>query len=187
MSKKSLRLISKGLIEWKYVIALISAIIIIASASLISASLLFQPALGTLFTFWISFSVGIIGAGVYLMLLLMTERKLKMLDNDIIKNLPLMTLLFIMSGGFVSAIIQTSIGILSPNGLQAVFMIGFGWQGALSGAGASGSIKKIAQDYLNESQKIIDDKDVIISSIKNQLEDAKNDLKKLLEKDMKTN
>ena len=111
------------------------------------------------------------------MLLLMTESKLKILENHIVGDLPLMTLLYIMSGGFVAAITQTSTGILSSNGLQAVFMIGFGWQGALSGVGASGSIRKATEDYSIDSEKNKKDIDTVTSSLERTLEEARKELK----------
>lgn len=112
--------------RWQYAIGLLTSIIVVALGSLIAAYSFFQPIASNLSTFWVSFLVGMVGAGVYLLLLLMTESKLKILENDVIGDLPLMTLLYVMSGGFVAAVTQTSTGVLAPNGLQAVFMIGFG-------------------------------------------------------------
>lgn len=104
-------------------------------------------------TFGISFLVGMGGAGVYLTLLLMTEKNLTVLDNSLVKDLNLMTVLFVISGGFVAAITQTTAGAFSQANLQSVFMIGFGWQGALTGVAGSSTRAKLT-DEIDEVKKI---------------------------------
>jgi len=93
----------------------------------------FAPAADSVMTFWLSFLIGLGGAGVYLTLLLIVEGHLKILKNNIISDLGFMSFLFLLSGGFVAAVTQVSAGILATGGVQAVFMVGFGWLGALSG------------------------------------------------------
>lgn len=160
-------------------ITVVLIVIIIALLSNIMVYFLFQSALSVLLTFWVSFLVGMVGAGVYLMVLLMTDAKLKSLQNDVIGSLSTMTILFIMSGGFVAAVTQTTTGILSATGLQGVFMVGFGWQGALSGVGASGDIRKAREDLSKNIDEVAKIKDDQIASAKNEVEDLKKRLTKL--------
>ena len=92
-------------------------------------------------TFAISFLVGISGASIYLLMLLMADRKVKILENQLM-SLRWMTLLYVISGGLVAGLFQTATGsqVVATN-LQNIFMIGFGWQGAVAGIGASGRVK----------------------------------------------
>jgi carbon monoxide dehydrogenase subunit G len=90
-----------------------------------------------------------------------------------------------MSGGFVAAITQTTSGLFTTNNLQAVFMVGFGWQGALTGvAGSSTRVKlsdELQQTRLNATEGIeiaLKAKDIKIT----QLTDA---LRKISEEKMK--
>jgi hypothetical protein len=101
----------------------------------------------TFTTFWTSFIVGSLGAVVYLGLLIMTEKNLNVLQNDVLHDTYLMALLFVFSGGFVAAITQTSAGRLTAGALQSVFLLGFGWQGALTGVAASSTRVKINEDF----------------------------------------
>ncbi len=92
-------------------------------------------------TFVISFFVGISGAGIYLLMLLMADRKVEILENPMLP-LPWMTALFVIAGGLVAGLFQTATGSpVAATNLQNVFMIGFGWQGAIAGIGASGRVK----------------------------------------------
>ena len=145
----------------------------------------FETVKGGLVTFGISFLVGMGGAGVYLALLLMTEKNLTVLENGLVKDLNLMSLLFVMSGGFVAAITQTTSGLFTTNNLQAVFMVGFGWQGALTGVASSSTRVKLSdelqQTRLNATEGIeiaLKAKDIKIT----QLTDA---LRKISEEQMK--
>ena len=121
---------------------------IIAALSLILcfSSSLFAPVREVVLTFWISFSVGLGGAGVYLSLLLMTEKHLKILETRLTNDLGLMTFIFLLSGGFVAAVTQVSTGILAPGGLQAVFMLGFGWLGALAGVAGTSTRAELSEE-----------------------------------------
>ena len=113
-------------------------------------------------TFTVSFFIGMAGAFVYIFILLMTDRTISILRNDILP-LWVMVLLFTISGGIVSGISQTSAGNgIAVNNVQTVFMVGFGWQGVISGAGGS---SKVAE--LKEKEK--------------EMEENENDLKSLLD------
>jgi len=121
-----------------YVSSIVMATLLILFAALVTLSLCFfvssfSPLAGSVMTFWISFLIGLGGAGVYLTLLLIVEGHLKILKNSIISDLGFMSFLFLLSGGFVAAVTQISAGVLATGGIQAVFMVGFGWLGALSG------------------------------------------------------
>ena len=121
----------------------------------------------TMAAFWVSFVIGSIGAAVYLSLLLMTEKDLVMLRNNVITNVWLMAVLFIFSGGFVSAITQTAAGILTSSAAHTVFMIGFGWQGALAGVAASSTRAELTQEIAkteNELEEEIKRKLLIVGS-----------------------
>ena len=118
-------------------------------------------------------------------MLLMTEKNLTVLENGLVKDLNLMSLLFVMSGGFVAAITQTTSGLFTTNNLQAVFMVGFGWQGALTGVASSSTRVKLSdelqQTRLNATEGIeiaLKAKDIKIT----QLTDA---LRKISEEKMK--
>lgn len=135
---------------------------IIASLVIVAATI--SLALGTtilagnedqLMTFWVSFCVGTAGAGVYLLLMLMIEKDMTTLKNKYINNLTIMAFFYLLSGGFVAAITQTSVGILTSSDLHAVFIVGFGWQGAMSGiAGASTRIE-LAEEASNKADDAI--------------------------------
>lgn len=92
-------------------------------------------------TFAASFLVGVCGAGTYLLLLLMTDRKMEILVNKFMRPLH-MTIFYIIAGGLVAGLFNTATGNpIMATSLQNVFMIGFGWQGAIAGVGASGRVK----------------------------------------------
>lgn len=134
--------------------AIIASLVIVAAVS--------SLALGTtilagnedqLMTFWVSFCVGTGGAGVYLLLTLMIEKDMAILKNRYINNLTVMAFFYLLSGGFVAAVTQTSVGILTSSDLHAVFIVGFGWQGAMSGIAGASSRVQLAEDA---SDKTID-------------------------------
>lgn len=132
-----------------YGLITVGILVVILAATSIGLSLT-NSAFGlireVIITFWVAFCVGMVGAGVYLSVLLMTEKNIVILKNELITDLSLMTFLFLLSGGFVAAIIQTSTGILTSSGIQAVFMLGFGWQGAISGLAGTGTRAKLVED-----------------------------------------
>lgn len=139
-----------------------------------------------LFTFCISFIVGMGGAGIYLILLLMTEKDLAILQNKIIPNLTAMVSLFLISGGFVSAITQTATGSISTSSLYSIFMIGFGWQGALSGIAGSGAIKdkKEEVEIISRARDIENmEKEVIAKRKDREIQDIREALKEALQKE----
>lgn len=107
-------------------------------------------------TFIISLGVGILGASAYLFILLMTDRTLSILENQML-DLRIMVILYTVLGGIVAAVIQTSIGSgISATNVQNVFMLGFGWQGAMSGAGGSSKVGEL-KDNANEFKKLLED------------------------------
>lgn len=121
-----------------YATPIVLTALLIFSAAIITLSLCFfvnnfSALVDSVMTFWVSFLIGLGGAGVYLTLLLIVEGHLKILKNSIISDLGFMSFLFLLSGGFVAAVTQISAGVLATGGVQAVFMVGFGWLGALSG------------------------------------------------------
>ena len=88
-------------------------------------------------TFTVSFIIGVIGAVSYLVFTLMAEGSLDILKNKLLPLEP-MTIIFVIIGGLVAAIFHTSTGNADiVHSLQNIFMIGFGWQGAITGVGAS--------------------------------------------------
>ncbi len=127
-------------------------------------------------TFWISFLIGLGGAGVYLTLLLIVEGHLKILKNNIISDLGVMSFLFLLSGGFVAAVTQVSTGILTTGGVQAVFMVGFGWLGALSGVAG---VKARAELNL-ENKDLAEEADQAEAKLESSTEGLKKDRDKLL-------
>ena len=94
-------------------------------------------------TFLICFGVGALGAVVYLVVLMMTDPTLSILENDIF-GISWMAIIFTFVGGIVAAVTHISMGIgISVNNVQNVFMLGFGWQGVLTGAGGSSKIGEL--------------------------------------------
>lgn len=87
-----------------------------------------EPTRATLTTFWVYFCLGTAGGSIYLSVLLITEKNIKLLRNDVIEDIYLMTTLFLLSGGLVAAAVQTSTGIFSYNSIYAVLLLGFGWR-----------------------------------------------------------
>lgn len=57
-----------------------------------------------------------------------------------------MTLLFLLSGGFVAAIVQTSTSTLTANAFYTIFLLGFGWQGAVSGVAGGPTRAKLTEE-----------------------------------------
>lgn len=137
-----------------------------------------------LLTFWTSFGLGIAGSGVYLVLLLMTEKKLTILENEIIPNLPFMIFLYLLSGGFFSAVMQVSSGIITSSDVNTVFMLGFGWQGALSGVAGAGARAELVKNAILLKEDVEDEKiqkEVIAYSKTRDMEELREAYKKLVE------
>ena len=107
-------------------------------------------------TFLISLGIGILGASAYLFKLLMADRSLSILENQML-DLPVMVTLYTIIGGIVAALTQTSTGSgIAVTNVLNVFMLGFGWQGVMSGAGGSsklGELKNFEADF----EKLLDD------------------------------
>lgn len=164
-----------------YVAPIFIAILAIFLAALLTLVLCFfissfAPVADSVMTFWISFLIGLGGAGVYLTLLLIVEGHLKILKNNIISDLGFMSFLFLLSGGFVAAVTQVSTGILVTGGVQAVFMVGFGWLGALSGVAG---VKARAELNL-ENKDLVEEADQAETKLESSVEGLKKDRDKLL-------
>ena len=162
--------------------AIILATVVIFFAALVTIILcfftnIFAPVADTVITFWVSFLIGLGGAGVYLTLLLIVEGHLKILKNNIISDLGFMSFLFLLSGGFVAAITQVSTGILAAGGVQAVFMVGFGWLGALSGVAGV----KARAELNSENKNLAEEADQAEAKLESSVEGLKKDRNKLLE------
>ena len=133
---------------------------------------------GELSTFGLYFLAGSLGACLYLLLLLMTDRDVQILRNNIVGKLWQMTILYVIAGGAFAAIVQLSSGGgFKVESLQAVLLLGFGWQGALSGVGASNkveSMKKSLDEYVktvtDNAKTLSDRKDKEIEEIKAALQ-----------------
>lgn len=94
-------------------------------------------------TFFICWGVGSLGAFVYLFLLMMTDPSLSLLENKYL-NISCMAVTFTLVGGIVAAVVHISMGVgIIVNNVQNVFMLGFGWQGVMSGAGGSSKIGEL--------------------------------------------
>jgi hypothetical protein len=157
------------------------AILSIFLAAIITLILCFftgslAPAADSVITFWVSFLIGLGGAGVYLTLLLIVEGHLKILKNNIVSDLGVMSFLFLLSGGFVAAVTQVSAGILAAGGVQAVFMVGFGWLGALSGVAG---VKARAELNL-ENKDLAEDAYQAETKLESSVEGLKKDRNKLI-------
>lgn len=163
-------------------------------ASLVIAAAAISLALGTtilagnedqLMTFWVSFCVGTGGAGVYLLLTLMIEKDMSILTNRYIKNLTVMAFFYLLSGGFVAAVTQTSVGILASSDLHAVFIVGFGWQGAMSGiAGASSRVQlaEEASDKTTDASRAEQKGEALIKIREKKIEEMKEEITRLRKK-----
>lgn len=164
-----------------YSTSIVLATLLIFSAALITVFLCsfvsnFSSLADSVMTFWVSFLIGLGGAGVYLTLLLIVEGHLKILKNSIISDLGLMSFLFLLSGGFVAAVTQVSTGVLATGGVQAVFMVGFGWLGALSGVAG---VKARAELNL-ENKDLTEVANQAETKLESSVEGLKKDRDKLL-------
>lgn len=96
---------------------------------------------------------GMIGASIYLLLMLITDHDLAVLKNNIITSISIMAALYIMAGGVFASIVQLSTGTLfAVSNLQTVLIMGFGWQGALSGVGVAKKVSA-AKDEADQAGK----------------------------------
>ena len=156
---------------------LLSVILGIPSSNLALAT----PEIGT---FLVSFLVGMMGAGVFLLILLITEKNLSVLQNDVIKDTFYMSFLYLLSGGFVAAVTQVSTGLVVSSSIHAIFLVGFGWQGAMAGVAGSGTIVKLnkdvtdATDMAEEKTEKAEVADITVENLEKIIEDLRKKLSK---------
>ena len=125
----------------------------------------------SLTSFLLYTGTGMIGAALYLLLILITDHDIHVLRNNIVPHLPLMTGLYIAAGGVFASIVQLSTGSLfALSNLQTVLLLGFGWQGALSGVGVASKVAKAKDDADQAWNQVAE---TIAISKKNELEAIK--------------
>ena len=81
----------------------------------------------------------------------------------------------------MAAVIQTSTGILTSSGIQAVFMLGFGWQGAISGIAGTGTRVKLTEENVDlriDANRAQEKGEVITEMLEKKTEELR---KKLIE------
>jgi len=164
-----------------WVISFFVAMIVIGVIILVLANISLASIGGELATFWVSLCIGMAGAGVYLLILLMTEKNLEVLKNELVPNVFLMSFLYLLSGGFVAAVTQISTGLLASNSMHAVFMVGFGWQGAISGVAGTGTRVKLverANDKTIDANRAEEKTEIIKASLEKKIQELKKELAK---------
>ncbi len=114
--------------------------------------------------FLLSLLIGVAGAMVFLIVQMLTERDAGVLDR-IMKSsygIPpaVMTAMFVLSGGLVAGFSQASVGSFTAGNIWTVFLVGFGWQGAISGIGGAAAVR----DTVTEG-------DLTIENLKGRTED----------------
>ena len=100
--------------------------------------------LSILAIFAIAMLIGIAGASVYVVVQVISDKELSVLKNLLEQKYVgrgVMLFLFLLSGGLVSAMSQASVGSFQPGNIWTSFLIGFGWQGVISGVGGSAAIR----------------------------------------------
>jgi hypothetical protein len=115
--------------------------------------------------FLLSLLIGVAGAMVFLIVQMLTERDAGVLDR-IMKSsygIPpsVMTAMFVLSGGLVAGFSQASVGSFTAGNIWTVFLVGFGWQGAISGIGGAAAVR----DTVTEG-------DVTIENLKGRTEEV---------------
>ena len=99
-------------------------------------------------TFSFSLLIGIGGAFVYLTMLLIADKDLSVLkriwESD---KLPksVMVPVFLISGGMVAAMSEISTDTFARGDVWGIFLLGFGWLGAMSGVGGASVSKTTAE------------------------------------------
>ncbi len=117
-------------------------------------------------TFSFSLLIGIAGAFVYLTLLLIADKDLNVLkriwESD---KLPkgVMVPLFLISGGVVAAMSEISTDDFARGDIWGIFLLGFGWLGAMSGVGGA-SVSKTSAEAIGKKNAELRAKDITIES-----------------------
>ncbi len=144
---------------------------------------MFEKSKSLLQTFELSFIFGMMGAVVYILLIILTEKNLNVFDNGIVDNLALMCSFVIISGGVVAAVTQVTAGVLASNNIHTVFMLGFGWQGAMAGVVATGTRAKAASDFEADLKAEKEKTEIIKKHLNEELEEVYNTVNELMKED----
>ncbi len=118
--------------------------------------------------FLVGMLLGMAGAGVFVVVQLFAEGQAfieKIAQPRGPVSGPVLLALFMISGGLVAAAAQASVGTFVPGNIWTTFLLGFGWQGAVSGIeGSTASRARAAEvdaatlkDDATEVAKIKDD------------------------------
>jgi hypothetical protein len=131
-------------------------------------------------SFALYFVIGVVGACLYLLLQLIVDGNLSVLSNSVIPDMRAMGALYVLAGGVFAAVVQESTGnLFALNSMQTVLLLGFGWQGALSGVGsaqrASSAANKTGTQVKEQSDQNWQD---ILAMKENQIAAMKQELAK---------
>lgn len=142
------------------VVALVLVIAVIVVASLFLASVAGSRAAANdvLAIFLLSMLLGMAGAGVFVVVQLFAEGEAfiaKIVQPKGPVSGPFLLALFMISGGLVAAASQASVGTFVPGNIWTTFLLGFGWQGAVSGI--EGSTASRARQAEADAATIKDD------------------------------
>ena len=110
---------------------------------------------GALESFLLYVGVGTTGASLYLLLMLITDQDLTVLKNNVVKDISIMIVLYVLAGGLFASLVQLSTGTLfAISNLQTVLILGFGWQGALSGVGSAKKVTSARDDAQQSAMQV---------------------------------
>jgi len=135
--------------------------------------------------FVLSMLIGISGAMVYLVVQMLSERGATTLEH-IMKpyyGVPsgLMTASFVLSGGLVAGFTQASVGSFAAGNIWTVFLIGFGWQGAMMGIGSSSSVMAVKTEVREEAGNKVKNTEEELRSLMETVEKIRKDMRQQLE------
>ncbi len=130
--------------------------------------------------------IGVAGASVYLVVQLIADKELSVLRNLLEQKYvgnSLVFSLFLLSGGLVAGMAQASVGSFEPGHIWTSFLIGFGWQGVISGVGGSAAVRAkdsegqmalqdLASNWKGEMLKVREELTQKIRGLQKQLEVA---------------
>lgn len=131
--------------------------------------------LPTVAIFFVATLIGMVGASVYVVVQLVADKELSVLQNLLgTRLLPqrLKLPLFILSGGLVASMTQTSVGSFDTANIWPTFLLGFGWLGVISGLGGSSAAGVQAEEVAKRGLSV------------DSLEELLDDSKKAAEREM---